>query len=405
MFTTHPTKQTLIPHSGLVRELPADALFTTDVAGSDSLQKQYNRKNRPLKADQILAQRSAIPAVSSHKRANENVSDGTVAKKQRLNKVSHKEYHRLRQIAYGGDSVHKDVVKADGDATYDPWEATVVSQPKKKSFVDAKKPVQEPKSLKEPPISMAADGRQVKAVRKPTAEKSYNPTSEDWLRRFEREGKKEVEAETKRLDMEAKEQLKREMVERVLEEEEREREWESEFDSEWEGIVSEAEEVPEWLKKKRPERKTKVQRNKIIKRKEEEGLRRHVEKEKLKKQQAERIKAIAKQVKEQERLKQGKIAAKAAAPDAESSDDEEDILLRRIQPFGKARIAEAPLELMLLEELPDSLRTLRPEGNLLSDRYRSLLVRGKVESRTARQASRKEQKFTEKWSFKDWKLQ
>lgn len=301
--------------------------------------------------------------------------------------------------------MHKDVVKADGDATYDPWEATVVSQPKKKSFVDAKKPVQEPKSLKEPPISMAADGRQVKAVRKPTAEKSYNPTSEDWLRRFEREGKKEVEAETKRLDMEAKEQLKREMVERVLEEEEREREWESEFDSEWEGIVSEAEEVPEWLKKKRPERKTKVQRNKIIKRKEEEGLRRHVEKEKLKKQQAERIKAIAKQVKEQERLKQGKIAAKAAAPDAESSDDEEDILLRRIQPFGKARIAEAPLELMLLEELPDSLRTLRPEGNLLSDRYRSLLVRGKVESRTARQASRKEQKFTEKWSFKDWKLQ
>jgi nucleolar protein 53 len=359
-----------------------------------------------LKADQILAERSAIPAVSSHKRANENVTDGTVSKKPRLNKVSTKEYHRLRKLAYGGDSVHKDVVKADGDASYDPWETTVISQPKKQleTFVEDTKPAREPRSLKEPPISLAADGRQVKAVRKPTAEKSYNPTSEDWLRRFEREGKKEVDAEMKRLDEQAQEQLKREMVERAWEEEEREKEWESEFDSEWEGIVSEAEEVPEWLKKKRPERKTKVQRNKMIKRKEEERLKKHIEKEKLKKQQAERIKAINKQVKEQERLKQEKLAAKAAAPDAESSDDEEDVQLRRIQPFGKAKIGEAPLELMLLEELPDSLRTLRPEGNLLSDRYRSLLLRGKVESRPIRQASRKEQKFTEKWSFKDWKL-
>ena len=61
--------------------------------------------------------------------------------------------------------------------------------------------------------------------------------------------------------------------------------------------------------------------------------------------------------------------------------------------------------MVLADELQDSLRRLKPEGNLLTDRFRSMVVRGKVESR--RQISHgKKPKVTvsEKWTYKDWKL-
>jgi nucleolar protein 53 len=292
-----------------------------------------------LKADQILAQRSAVPALDTHKRPSDspNVTDGTITKKRRMNNVSHREYHRLRKIAYGGESVYKDVVKADSDASYDPWEEKIVVKQKEFDFVKEKRPVKAPETLKLQPISMAADGRKIRAVRKPAAEKSYNPTSEDWIRRFEREGEKEVEAERKRLEEQEKEREKQERIAKALEEDENEKEWESEWDSEWEGIASGTEEVPEWLAKKRPERKTKAQRNRIKKRKEEAALHRHEAKDKIKKQQAERIKAISKQVEEEELQRQEKIKSKAVVSDDDSSDDGEDVELRRIQPFGKAR--------------------------------------------------------------------
>jgi nucleolar protein 53 len=63
------------------------------------------------------------------------------------------------------------------------------------------------------------------------------------------------------------------------------------------------------------------------------------------------------------------------------------------------------LEVVLADELQDSLRRLKPEGNLLKERFRNMMIQGKVESR--RQISHgKKAKVTvsEKWSYKDWKL-
>lgn len=69
------------------------------------------------------------------------------------------------------------------------------------------------------------------------------------------------------------------------------------------------------------------------------------------------------------------------------------------------RLSEAPLELVLPEELRDSLRLLKPEGNLLNDRFRNILVRGKMETRKPiQQPKKKRVSYTEKWSYKDWDL-
>ena len=82
----------------------------------------------------------------------------------------------------------------------------------------------------------------------------------------------------------------------------------------------------------------------------------------------------------------------------------DDAVLRRRQ-LGKFKLPEKDLELVLPDELQDSLRLLKPEGNLLKDRYRSLLVRGKMEARR-RVPFRKQArtKLTEKWSYKDFSI-
>ncbi|KAK3062317.1 hypothetical protein LTR53_019427, partial [Teratosphaeriaceae sp. CCFEE 6253] len=78
-----------------------------------------------------------------------------------------------------------------------------------------------------------------------------------------------------------------------------------------------------------------------------------------------------------------RAATAAAAADSsasDSSDNETEVAMQRRR-FGKLPIPAAPLEVVLPDELQDSLRRLKPEGNLMDDRYRNLLVNGKVEVR------------------------
>lgn len=50
-----------------------------------------------------------------------------------------------------------------------------------------------------------------------------------------------------------------------------------------------------------------------------------------------------------------------------------------------------------------SLRLLKPEGNLLKDRFRNILVGGKMETRKPiQQPKKKRVKLTEKWTYKDF---
>ena len=173
-------------------------------------------------------------------------------------------------------------------------------------------------------------------------------------------------------------------------------EWDE--DSEWEGVQSGGEELKPSVK--RPERKTPAQRNRIKRRKEEERRLRHESKIRVKKAQAEQIKQIAKAVAERD----AQLALEGAEQNDDSSSEGNDEILRRRQ-LGKFKLPEKDLELVLPDELQDSLRLLKPEGNLLKDRYRSLLVRGKTEAR--RRIPFKKQaktKLTEKWSYKDFTI-
>ncbi|KAF2754604.1 P60-like protein [Pseudovirgaria hyperparasitica] len=381
---------------GVVAEKSADDLFAVDTAGSATIQKSYNKKNKPLRADEILAQRSAIPAVSSRKRLSDG--DSQSSNKRRKNGVSHKEYDRLRSIAYGGDAVNKDVVEVHG-AAYDPWAPTENQVDPRFNFLEEKKARVEPKSLKEAPISLTKSGKAVPAVRKPKAGRSYNPQVDDWEALLTKLGGEEVEAEKKRLTTAKEEAERMEKALATAAEPDPVTDDEDGFESEWEGIQSEAED--ETLKQKRPQRKTQAERNKINRRKEAEALLRHEKKQLEKEKQVAKIKIFAQELARKENAR--KVALAVQAPedvDSDSSDEE----LRRKR-LGKIRVPEAPLEVLLTEDLTDSLRKLKPEGNLLNDRFRNMMVNGKIESRRRiSQPKKRKVALTEKWSYKDWKL-
>ncbi|KAF1955721.1 P60-like protein [Byssothecium circinans] len=386
-----------IIEGGVIAEKSSEQLFAVDTAGSTEIRKDINKRSKPLKVDEILNKRSAVPAVSSRKR----LSDFSEEKKRKKPKVSGKDYDRLRAIAYGGDQVQKNVVETGDAPDHDPW---AVQEPKKDpkfSFLEEKQAKREPITLKQAPISLLKSGKSIPAVRKPEAGKSYNPNFNDWQEIVAREGDKAVETEKKRLQeaQEEAERMERALVDSGSDSDANESAWESE----WEGF-SDGEDSK--LKTKRPERKTPAQRNRIKRRKAAEGLAKHEARTKAKDQQIQRVKDLVKSVREKEQARADLDRQLALLPKEDPSSDDGDEELRKKR-FGKHfhSVPKAPLEVVLPDELQDSLRRLKPEGNLLKDRMRSMMIRGRVEAR--RQipyAKQKKVTVTEKWSYKDWSL-
>ncbi|NXC05445.1 NOP53 protein, partial [Orthonyx spaldingii] len=70
--------------------------------------------------------------------------------------------------------------------------------------------------------------------------------------------------------------------------------------------------------------------------------------------------------------------------------------------LGRARYEEPGPEVQLSEELPDSLRSLRPEGSVLRDRFKSLQRRNMIEPRERAKFKRRYRvKYVEKRAFRE----
>ena len=388
---------------GIIAEKDSDDIFTLDVAGDVAIQKRILKGSKQLKASEIIAQRSAVPAVSMRKRPGEGTTDGLIQpKRQRTSYVSHKELTRLRKIA---DGQQGEALVEITEASFDPWDAQKdveeAEQDPRFSFLEKARKKKAPSTLKQKPISLAANGKSIPAVKKPEGGYSYNPMFTDYEERLTAEGEKEVAAEKSRMAVVEAERIRLEAAAKSAAEAEAAEaraelsEWEE--DSVWEGFESGTEDVR--LNAKRPERKTPAQRNKIKKRKEEELKAKMAADIKKKNEQAARIKQIAKEI-----IVKNKSRALALLQNDDSSSDGDDLELRR-RKLGKIALPEKDLELVLPDQLQESLRLLKPEGNLLKERYRNLLVRGKLESRRPISFSKKpRRKATEKWTHKDFML-
>jgi len=400
----------IIQTGGVVAERDSNELFTTDITGDAEIARKQSGQ-RLLKADEILGKRSAVAGLDGRKRKAPEIVETRSGKKSRNgNFVSHADVQRLKSVANGGGVGRLDVT--EGDAAHDPWSEPAKVVEKRFDFLEPVKDKVEPKTLKHAPHSLAAGGKHVPNVRKPNAGKSYNPLVDDYSALLEREGAVAVEAETQRLASEAKAAEDEAIAAReaatveAKEKDEYATDYDSAWESEWEGFHSEAE--PEVFTQKHKGRKTPSERNKFKARKEREAAEKMQMKDKERKRQEATIQQIAKAVSARDKANGAHAMALQRSTmqpyesDADSSDDDVQVQRRR---FGKVQIPDAPLELTLPDELEDSLRRLKPEGNLMEERYRNLLVNGKVEARR-KVWQRKQRKFdrTEKWSYKDWKL-
>lgn len=290
------------------------------------MRKAIRKKHKPLRADEIIAQRSAIPALEHRKRGNGNTTDGVIEPKTKKHKsdwVTRKEYMRLKQVAKDANPIYK----KSKNEIYDPWaddvdESATIEDPRF-DFLEKPKPKVAPETLKHAPISLAANGKPIPSVKMPHGGTSYNPQFEEWDRLLDEHGQQEVEAERQRLEEQRKEQEKQRLREEAQDDD---GEVKSDDESAWEGFESEYEK-PEWLSKKRPERKTKAQRNKIKRRKEAERQAKW-EAQKVKKEaQAEQVQQLAERAQERE----PELQIDSDADDFEEGDD---MKLRR-KAFGK----------------------------------------------------------------------
>ena len=261
------------------------------------------------------------------------MTDGVIepsTKRRKSNGVSPKEYERLRQRAFGGASVTKDIIYTEDAPDYDPWaESFTKKHDPKFTYLEVPKPIRAPSTLKEAPISQIATAKSIPAVLKPKAAFSYNPAVDDWEQLLALEGQKEVQAEKERLKNVANEEELQRRIDKVQTEREVDL---TEDESAWEGFESEYED-PEWLTKRRPERKTPAERNKAKRRKEAERQAKWDVQTKKRAKQATQIQAIAKEV---AALEKKRALIRNEKHEALSDDDIDDRILCR-RGLGKSR--------------------------------------------------------------------
>lgn len=246
--------------------------------------------------------------------------------KRRKNGVSLKEYERLREVAYGSQTVKK-IISTDGAPDHDPWavkQSEEEEQHPKLSYLEKTKPIRAPATLKEAPVSLIAGSRDVPAVAAPHSGTSYNPIFQEWDALLRAEGQKEVGAEKKRR---REAELEQERLDRIAAAaNERDADIQTEDESAWEGFESDYEGA-EWLKKRRPERKTPAERNKVRRKKEAERREKWEKKMKEMEKQQRQIGEIARQMKNEAKAR-ALVKAKLEKPEVD------DRVLRRRR-FGK----------------------------------------------------------------------
>jgi Nop53 (60S ribosomal biogenesis) len=367
------------------------------------VRERYQRTHKPLKAEEILTQRSVIPAVDSRKRPSSKVADGIIGpsiKKRKKNWVSSKELQRLKDTLDESNHLSTDQLENAQGAVFDLWATnTPVMDHTTYSYLEQPKAKVPPSTVSHPPIAMTASGKPVRAVEQPNAGTSYNPSFTDWDGLLNQEGQRVVDTERKRLQ---KAQIEEERAARIASiASEDALSARNDDESAWEGFESEYE-SPEWLSKRRSERKTQPQRNKIKRRKDAERQALHQTKMADKRKQAREMEQLAKHEDGDKTAVTDQVLVMEEGID--SSEDGDDTVLRR-KGLRNVAIPERNLEVVLSEELQESLRRLKPEGNLLNDRFRHLLVNGKVEARKpVVQPKKKRVTYTEKWTHKDFEV-
>ncbi|KAF9112129.1 hypothetical protein BGX27_003942 [Mortierella sp. AM989] len=373
---------------GKVHQQSNDTLFTMDTKGDGKARKDL-LKDRPLKMDEILAERSKIPAVGGRKKASSTVlpivpsakKDSKISKAEKAKllkmikkKVSNSLFANVKKPL--GRSGMTDAVKASG--RFDVWGADTQEQEESEeesedfvSEIVAKVAVKAPKSFKQkqkvilPHVKEAHPGA------------SYNPTMLDHQGLLRLAHNEELRIIHDREKVDAKLAYPKELDDMVAfddqtgglledsgDEDEEEEEEEDEEDVGEDGTVK---------PKKQKGKKSITERNRLARAAETAKREAEIKRNKELLKQTNKVKEIMKSVEEEEAETERK-----RLENEKKKEDKERAGMKRV---GRFNIPKERIHVQLQDELAESLRELKPEGSVMKDRFQSFVERNLIEPR------------------------
>lgn len=413
-----------------ISDLADKSLFQIDTDGDEVLKsKLIKRKQikKGLKSTEILnaiKTNSKVRALLHHNHGN--ASGKSTKSKKDIQGVSKKELNKLMALAGKrvGESKLQNRLDKEGlvkSAGLDLWgieDTTTTVSTKTTTITDNKKVktrsgivVDVHKSVTQNLIDNSTTGWSVASevpetmklkpvqvrefINTPHAGKSYNPSKKEWNNLISKEFETEQVKEDQRLKLEAYKEKIKYLMETIDDTQEVDSESDEDDNSEDEDEDDESGEDITKLSLNAPtknKKKTKHQRNKAKK---------HEEKVKLQQE----LKKLREQVKELEKIEHYDQEIQDAVSSATTNSGKIDKKRKhnRNKLGSKYGILDERLEVKFSDELSDSLRKLKPEGNLLYDNVRKLQSSGKIESRIPLKHKRSKKKVTEKWTYKDFK--
>ncbi|KAF9351234.1 hypothetical protein BGX34_000729 [Mortierella sp. NVP85] len=348
--------------------------------------------------DEILAQRSKVPAVSGRRTTASTISHPTIKKNAKISKAEKAKLLDLikRKTSNSlfapvtkplGRSGMTDAVKAAGK--FDIWadeqensaqqdsDGSEDQQDDSRMEVDdfivdivTKAPVKAPKSFKQ------KQKVAIPAVKEAHPGASYNPTMKDHQSLLLLAHNEEVKSLEQWENLNAKLAYPKELDQMVAfddrtgglledsDEEEEEEEEEEEND---------AEDSTDVKSKKQKGKKTITERNRLARAAEKAKEEARIKKEKDLNKQTNRVKEIMKVVEEEE--------ADMERKQQESDKKKEQKEKAGMKRVGRFNVPKERIEVQLQDELSESLRQLKPEGNLLKTRFQSFVERNLIEPR------------------------
>ncbi|ODV61177.1 ribosome biogenesis protein NOP53 [Ascoidea rubescens DSM 1968] len=383
-----------------IEKLPSSELFEIDTVGSSDILRKKKIEIKTLKADEILNKRSKLPTLVHPKKINNKIQGVDKKEAFKLMKLAGKVQGvtRTQAILEEVHSKKKNGKRNNKLDLYDAWNDSEKTVKKSKMINDIYKENRSltsytkakviPETLKKAPIQI----REIEDI--PMGGKSYNPSLEDWKSLIIKEYEKEKFIEDRKLQIESKNHRIQKLI---LEIEKKEKE-DDEVDSDDDVDEKEEDNNGLGLSLNKPvvrKQKTKAKRNK--EKKHQERIQLENEVKLLKKQitELQDLNVIKKKVEKESAEKEKLLNTKKI---------EKNSKIQKRKLGTKYNPINPQLEVKLSDELTDSLRKLRPEGNLFYDQMRIMQSKGKVEARVPVVKKRRyAQKVTEKWTFKDFK--
>ncbi|KAI5092995.1 glioma tumor suppressor candidate regionprotein 2 protein, partial [Silurus meridionalis] len=384
---------------GLIADKPDESLFFVDTGEKKSTPKseaaKKNKRSKPLRIDLILQPDSHVQApkdILAYQRPNAKKLRRVAGKAERLAAMGvlpRREKLLLLRKTKQMPAKEKPLNSKDPRRNfYDLWsegspdtaDPYFLEQTKKKLVKRPEKLNEKPSTL--PAIEVIAPGG------------SYNPdflshqallleAHEAEVKKVKAEEKLERQVAINKNDIATEESRFNEQVEGLIEEDEREETEAPGDDSKDTAFGPMAQ----------PEKKTERQRKKEKAERLKELRKKAARKMLNSRQQLFQLRSIGADLKMRELRTMGRQTKRKAKQEAEKT------LPRRL---GKLRFQAPDLEVQLSDELAGSLRTLKPEGSVLKDRFKSLQKRNLIEPRERAKFKRKHKvKYVEKRAFRE----